>query len=87
MRILSTMTEDCKRHNRTTTRDILSRLCRWFGSDEVSTHIPAGDEVLRVRVRNLGKMQSRKQRLKEASKGSSVSPTATQFAAPSKHKR
>lgn len=86
MKILSGMTEDCKRHNRTKTRDILSRLCRWFGADELMTHIPAGDDVLRVRVRNLGKLHNRKQRLREASKASSVSPTTTTFSAPSRHK-
>lgn len=87
MKIFSKMTEDCKRHSRLKTRDILSRLCRWYGADEVTTYIPSDDEVLRVRVRNLGKIESRKKRQKEAaSKASSASAPASTFSVPQKHK-
>ncbi|XP_039293238.1 RRP12-like protein [Nilaparvata lugens] len=62
---LSNMTDDCKRHFRLKTRDILARLVRWYGADSVMSLIPAGDTVMMARVRNLKKIQSRKKKSRE----------------------
>lgn len=83
------MHEDCRRHNRTKIRDLLSRLCRWYGADEVINYVPESDEFLRMRVKNAGKIENRKKRQRDAaSKASSdVSAPVSNFSIPSKHKR
>nr|CAD7457370.1 unnamed protein product [Timema tahoe] len=62
------MTEDCKRHFRTKTRDILDRLVRKFGAENISVLVPASDIVMHKRLRNLRKIHSKKIRDKEQRK-------------------
>ena len=58
------MTEDCKRHFRVTTRNLLDRLVRKFGYDVVASLIPKSDVITHKRLNNLRKIQARKKRLR-----------------------
>ncbi|XP_063236769.1 LOW QUALITY PROTEIN: RRP12-like protein [Bacillus rossius redtenbacheri] len=59
---LAGMTEDCKRHLRVKTRNILDRLVRKFGAESVGAHVPPSDAVMLKRLRNLRKASARKRR-------------------------
>lgn len=65
---LTTMTEDCKRHFRLKTRDILDRLVRKYGCELITPHIPANDTVMYKRLRNLRKLNTRKKKRREEMK-------------------
>ncbi|RZF45774.1 hypothetical protein LSTR_LSTR014526 [Laodelphax striatellus] len=65
VKALANMTDDCKRHFRLKTRDILSRLVRWYGADSIMSLIPASDAVMMARVRNLRKLESRKKKSRQ----------------------
>ncbi|XP_014254012.1 RRP12-like protein [Cimex lectularius] len=89
MQMFSNMSEDCKRHNRIKTRDLLSRLVRWFGAATLQKHIPDRDEVLKVRVRNLGKLHDRKMRRRKEereSRGSGEDDAYSTFSVAAKHR-
>ncbi|KAK9501974.1 hypothetical protein O3M35_012592 [Rhynocoris fuscipes] len=79
IKIFSNMTDNCKRHNRTKTRDILSRLIRWFGGETVLKLVPNKDETLRIRVRNLAKIQKRRQKLRESERSSKATTDISTF--------
>lgn len=59
------MTEDCKRHFRTKTRDILARLVRWYSAESVMALVPESEKVMRMRLRNMRKVQDRKKRQRQ----------------------
>jgi len=59
------MTDDCKRNFRQTTRDMLSRMIRKFGSEAVESQVPKSDEVMLKRLRNLRKLDARKKRVRQ----------------------
>ncbi|XP_075983543.1 RRP12-like protein [Anticarsia gemmatalis] len=68
---LSSMDEDCKRHSRLEIGYFLTRMLRKFGADTVEKLIPATDEVMLRRLRNIRKMDNRKKRQKENQRGQS----------------
>ncbi|XP_015121144.1 RRP12-like protein [Diachasma alloeum] len=63
------MTDDCKRHFRQKVRDILVKLVRKFGTDTIVGMVPAGDEMMHKRLRNIKKIEARKQKAREERKG------------------
>ncbi|CAG9862008.1 unnamed protein product [Phyllotreta striolata] len=65
MKSLCSMTEDCKRHFRLKTRDILDRLVRKYGCESLTPFVPQEDTVMYKRLRNLRKLNTRKKRRKE----------------------
>ncbi|XP_012287618.1 RRP12-like protein isoform X2 [Orussus abietinus] len=68
MKALSGMTDDCKRHFRQKVRDLLIKLVRKFGIEAVTNLIPSNDAVMHKRIKNIRKVQSRKQKAKEQRK-------------------
>ncbi|KAJ0173282.1 hypothetical protein K1T71_011458 [Dendrolimus kikuchii] len=68
---LSSMSEDCKRHSRLEIGYFLNRMMRKYGADTVEKLIPAGDEVMLRRLRNLRKIDNRKKRSKESGRSKS----------------
>lgn len=84
------MTEDCKRHFRTKTRDLLARLVRWYGADSVIALVPETEKVMRARLRNMRKIQARKTRKwaeSRETKANKDSEEDDQFSVKSKSKR
>ncbi|XP_049862058.1 RRP12-like protein [Schistocerca gregaria] len=74
------MTEDCKRHFRLKTRNILSRFVRKYDYDTIANMIPSSDTVMHKRLKNIRKVQSKKKRDKEKSEvGSSDDDEDEQF--------
>lgn len=65
---LSGMTEDCKRHFRQKVRDILVKLVRKFSIETVLSFIPTSDEMMHKRLKNIRKIEARKQKDKESRK-------------------
>lgn len=65
---LTSMTEDCKRHFRQKVRDIITKLIRKFGVDTISAMVPASDVVMHKRLKNIRKIEARKQKVKEQKK-------------------
>ncbi|CAB0020940.1 unnamed protein product, partial [Nesidiocoris tenuis] len=88
MKLFSAMNEDCKKHNRNRTRDIIARLVRWFGGDLVQQCVPPEDEILLLRTKNLAKIHERKRRKRESERASqSTGNTAmTTFSVANHHK-
>ncbi|XP_008545740.1 RRP12-like protein [Microplitis demolitor] len=68
MKGLTGMTEDCKRHFRQKVRDILVKLIRKFGIEPVAEMIPQSDEIMHKRIKNIRKIEARKQKAKEDNK-------------------
>ncbi|XP_024936269.1 RRP12-like protein [Cephus cinctus] len=68
MKASSKMTEDCKRHFRLKIRDILVKLVRKYGIDTITAMVPVSDEVMHKRLKNIRKIQTRKQKAKEQKK-------------------
>lgn len=66
---LSDMTEDCKRHSRQKVRDIIVKLVRKFGTEVITSMVPASDQTMHKRLKNIRKIENRKQKLKEEKKG------------------
>ena len=62
------MTDDCKRHFRQKVRDIMVKLIRKFGTDIISGMIPTSDQTMHKRLKNIRKIETRKQKLKEQKK-------------------
>lgn len=62
---LTGMTEDCKRHFRQKVRDLLVKLVRKFGIDTVTGFVPGSDEMMHKRLKNIRKIEARKQKAKE----------------------
>lgn len=62
------MTEDCKRHFRQKVRDIITKLIRKFGLETVTAMVPASDVVMHKRLKNIRKIEVRKQKVKEQKK-------------------
>lgn len=81
------MAEDCKRHSRTKTRDILARLVRWFGGESLLKLVPNKDETLRTRIRNLAKIQIRHQKKRESDRQSKATTDISTFTIGNKQKR
>ncbi|XP_014218682.1 RRP12-like protein [Copidosoma floridanum] len=65
VKALTSMTEDCKRHWRQKVRDILIKLVRKFGVDVIADMVPPSDLVMHKRLKNIRKIETRKQTLKE----------------------
>ncbi|XP_054266666.1 RRP12-like protein [Macrosteles quadrilineatus] len=90
MKVMVGMTEDCKRHFRTKTRDLLARLVRWYGADNVIALMPETEKVMRARLRNMRKIQARKTRkwaeLREAKANNKDDEEDDQFSVKSKLK-
>lgn len=59
------MTDDCKRHLRMETRNMLDRMMRKYGCDAIERQVPSSDPIMLKRVHNLRKLHARKQRLRE----------------------
>ncbi|XP_045596456.2 RRP12-like protein [Procambarus clarkii] len=70
VKALCNIIPDCQRKFRLKTRDILVRLMRKFGADRITALVPSGDTILHKRIRNLRKLEARKQREREARKDS-----------------
>ncbi|KAH0557965.1 RRP12-like protein [Cotesia glomerata] len=68
MKGITGMTEDCKRHFRQKVRDILTKLIRKFGIEPISELIPQSDEIMHKRIKNIRKIEARKQKIKEERK-------------------
>uniref|UniRef100_T1I3K1 NUC173 domain-containing protein n=1 Tax=Rhodnius prolixus TaxID=13249 RepID=T1I3K1_RHOPR len=86
IKVLSNMAEDCKRHSRTKTRDILARLVRWFGGESLLKLVPNKDETLRTRIRNLAKIQIRHQKKRESDRQSKATTDISTFTIGNKQK-
>lgn len=65
IKTLCGMVDDCKRHFRLKTRNILDRLLRKYGCDIIQVHVPPSDTVMLKRLRNMRKINNRKKRDKE----------------------
>nr|CAH7732826.1 unnamed protein product [Callosobruchus chinensis] len=86
MKALTSMTDDCKRHFRIKTRDILDRLVRKYGCEALTPYIPLSDTVMYKRLRNLRKLNSRKQRRKQQEKETEDSSEDEEFTVKAKPK-
>ena len=62
---LSKMTDDCKRHFRQKVRDILVKMVRKFGIENITNMVPNSDETMYKRLKNIRKIETRKQKVKE----------------------
>jgi len=65
VKCLVSMTDDCKRHFRLKTRDILDRLVRKFSYETISSLVPQNETVMHKRLRNLRKIHARKKKSKD----------------------
>ncbi|XP_043477342.1 RRP12-like protein isoform X1 [Leptopilina heterotoma] len=65
---LSKMTDDCKRHCRLKVRDILIKMARKFGIEPILNMVPETDETMRKRLKNIRKIENRKQKTKDDKK-------------------
>ncbi|CAG9770255.1 unnamed protein product [Ceutorhynchus assimilis] len=65
MKALTGMTEDCKRHFRLKVRDILDRLVRKYGAESITPFVPQNDQIMCKRIKNLRKLNDRKQKMKK----------------------
>ncbi|XP_033220095.1 RRP12-like protein [Belonocnema kinseyi] len=65
MQALSNMTDDCKRHFRQKVRDILVKMARKFGIETITAMVPRSDENMHKRLKNIRKIEARKQKAKE----------------------
>lgn len=68
MESLSKMTEDCKRHCRLKIRDILVKMVRKFGIEPIINMVPQSDEMMLKRLKNIRKIENRKQKTKDDKK-------------------
>lgn len=59
------MADDCKRHSRQKVRDLLVKLVRKFGADVITNMVPASDQTMHKRLKNIRKIETRKQKQKE----------------------
>jgi len=59
------MTDDCKKHFRQKTRDILDKLVRKFGFEVILGQVPSEDTITHKRLKNLHKIQARQKRERE----------------------
>lgn len=59
------MTDDCKRHFRQKVRDILVKLVRKYSVEMIAGLIPASDEMMHKRLKNIRKIETRKQKSKD----------------------
>lgn len=62
------MTDDCKRHCRLKVRDILVKMVRKFGIEPILNMVPETDETMRKRLKNIRKIENRKQKTKDDGK-------------------
>lgn len=79
------MVDDCRNHFRLKTRDILDRVLRKFGYETIKLLIPEDDTVMHKRLKNLRRIQLKKQAHKSESedKDSAIA----EFALKAKSKR
>ncbi|XP_048507370.1 RRP12-like protein isoform X2 [Athalia rosae] len=68
VKALCDMTDDCKRHFRQKVRDLLVKLVRKYGADLITGLVPSSDEIMHKRLRNIKKIQVRKQKMKDQKK-------------------
>lgn len=68
MESLSKMTDDCKRHFRQKVRDIIVKMVRKFGIEPISNMVPQSDETMHKRLKNIRKIENRKQKTKDDKK-------------------
>lgn len=68
MKALTGMTEDCQRHFRLKVRDLLDRLIRKYGADSIKPFVAPTDEIMLKRIRNLRKLNDRKNRKRKQAK-------------------
>ncbi|XP_076254422.1 RRP12-like protein [Rhynchophorus ferrugineus] len=64
LKVLCGMTDDCKRHFRIKVRDILDRLIRKYGAENITPFVPGDDQVMQKRIKNLRKLNDRKKKAK-----------------------
>ncbi|XP_001606680.2 RRP12-like protein [Nasonia vitripennis] len=83
---LTSMTDDCKRHFRQKVRDIMIKLTRKFGVDIISGMIPASDQTMHKRLKNIRKIETRKQKLKEQNKNKKDDESDEEFSVKRKPK-
>lgn len=69
MKTLCEMTEDCKRHFRLKVRDILTKLIRKYGFEIIANLVPTTDEIMHKRIKNIRKIETRKQKSKHDKPG------------------
>lgn len=65
------MSDDCKRHFRLKTRAIYLRFIRKFGYIHIARFVPETDEILRKRLKNIEKAESKRKRNKNDNDDSS----------------
>ena len=68
VKALTDMTDDCKRHFRQKVRDILVKLVRRYGIETITGLVPKSDELMHKRLRNIRKIETRKQNAREDGK-------------------
>ncbi|XP_058797316.1 RRP12-like protein [Phymastichus coffea] len=76
---LTNMTDDCKRHFRQKVRDILIKLMRKFGADIITNIVPTSDHIMHKRLKNIRKVELRKQKLKETRKANKDDESDEEF--------
>lgn len=81
------MTEDCKRHFRIKTRNLLDRFVRKYGYDDIVAVVPADDVTMHKRLKNLRKLQARKLKQREKENDDSDEDVDNQFLLKSQPKR
>lgn len=81
------MTDDCKRHFRQKVRDIMIKLMRKFGTDVIINMVPTSDVVMHKRLKNIRKVEGRKQKLKESRKSNNNDESDEEFNVKRKPKR
>jgi ribosomal RNA-processing protein 12 len=59
------MVDDCKKHFRLKVRDIMIKLIRKFGFNIISNMIPISDLMMQKRLKNIRKIEARKQKFNE----------------------
>ena len=86
MQGLLNMTEDCKRHFRQKVRDILIKLIRKFGIDTITSMVPLTDNIMLKRLKNIRKVETKKQKSKEKRKSDVDDESEEEFSVKKKPK-
>lgn len=84
---LTNMTDDCKRHFRQKVRDIMIKLIRKFGTDVITGMVPVSDQIMHKRLKNIRKIETRKQKLKEQTNNKKNDESDEEFNVKRKPKR
>lgn len=84
VKAIVSMTDDCKRHFRLKTRDIIDRLLRKYGYETIQPLFPSHDIIMQKRLKNLRRINIRKKQPKPVPEEDNV---VDDFAIKSKPKR